>query len=187
MSPTSRPSSFTVNYHHLSDFICTNAWIAEAFDPTKGEKPPITKKREYEALWDTGATGSVITQKIVNECSLKPIDMVQVNTAGGMCNCLVFLVSIWLPNNFVYTNARVTLANIQGTDILIGMDIIKFGDFAITNKDGITVFSFRFPSVEHIDFTGKLNTGEINFKNIGRNNPCPCGSGKKYKHCHGKD
>jgi preprotein translocase subunit SecA len=22
---------------------------------------------------------------------------------------------------------------------------------------------------------------------ISRNNPCPCGSGKKYKHCHGKD
>ena len=21
---------------------------------------------------------------------------------------------------------------------------------------------------------------------IGRNEPCPCGSGKKYKHCHGK-
>jgi preprotein translocase subunit SecA len=22
--------------------------------------------------------------------------------------------------------------------------------------------------------------------NIGRNDPCPCGSGKKYKHCHGQ-
>ncbi|PJA95306.1 MAG: hypothetical protein CO129_12540, partial [Ignavibacteriales bacterium CG_4_9_14_3_um_filter_34_10] len=22
---------------------------------------------------------------------------------------------------------------------------------------------------------------------IGRNDPCPCGSGKKYKHCHGKN
>lgn len=22
---------------------------------------------------------------------------------------------------------------------------------------------------------------------VGRNNPCPCGSGKKYKHCHGKN
>ena len=22
---------------------------------------------------------------------------------------------------------------------------------------------------------------------IGRNDPCPCGSGKKYKYCHGKD
>lgn len=24
------------------------------------------------------------------------------------------------------------------------------------------------------------------FANIGRNDPCPCGSGKKFKHCHGK-
>jgi preprotein translocase subunit SecA len=24
-------------------------------------------------------------------------------------------------------------------------------------------------------------------KKIGRNDPCFCGSGKKYKHCHGKD
>jgi preprotein translocase subunit SecA len=22
-------------------------------------------------------------------------------------------------------------------------------------------------------------------RQIGRNDPCPCGSGKKYKHCHG--
>ena len=24
-------------------------------------------------------------------------------------------------------------------------------------------------------------------KKIGRNEPCPCGSGKKYKNCHGKN
>ena len=24
-------------------------------------------------------------------------------------------------------------------------------------------------------------------KKVGRNDPCPCGSGKKYKNCHGKD
>lgn len=23
-----------------------------------------------------------------------------------------------------------------------------------------------------------------NPRNLGRNNPCPCGSGKKFKHCH---
>lgn len=23
-------------------------------------------------------------------------------------------------------------------------------------------------------------------RKIGRNEPCPCGSGKKYKHCHGR-
>lgn len=24
------------------------------------------------------------------------------------------------------------------------------------------------------------------FKGVGRNDTCPCGSGKKFKHCHGK-
>jgi len=24
------------------------------------------------------------------------------------------------------------------------------------------------------------------YKNIGRNDPCPCGSGKKFKQCHGR-
>ena len=25
------------------------------------------------------------------------------------------------------------------------------------------------------------------YANVGRNDPCPCGSGKKFKNCHGKD
>ena len=28
--------------------------------------------------------------------------------------------------------------------------------------------------------------GAAAFARVGRNDPCPCGSGKKYKHCHGK-
>ena len=32
----------------------------------------------------------------------------------------------------------------------------------------------------------KNNTNnDVSFKKIGRNEPCPCNSGKKYKHCHG--
>ncbi|MHB1694447.1 MAG: SEC-C metal-binding domain-containing protein, partial [bacterium] len=27
----------------------------------------------------------------------------------------------------------------------------------------------------------------VKSKKIGRNEPCPCGSGKKYKNCHGKN
>ena len=35
---------------------------------------------------------------------------------------------------------------------------------------------------------GKKKTRKpfVRKENIGRNDPCPCGSGKKYKHCHGK-
>ncbi len=31
-----------------------------------------------------------------------------------------------------------------------------------------------------------LSAGAAAFARVGRNDPCPCGSGKKYKHCHGK-
>ena len=32
----------------------------------------------------------------------------------------------------------------------------------------------------------KASTTIVKGKKIGRNDPCPCGSGKKYKHCCGK-
>ena len=31
----------------------------------------------------------------------------------------------------------------------------------------------------------KANTPVHVEKKVGRNDPCPCGSGKKYKNCHG--
>ena len=33
---------------------------------------------------------------------------------------------------------------------------------------------------------GKVQPFRRDGRKIGRNEPCPCGSGKKYKHCHGK-
>ncbi len=45
----------------------------------------------------------------------------------------------------------------------------------------------------HADYDEALGTNEpkvaqpaIAAPKVGRNDPCPCGSGKKYKHCHGK-
>jgi preprotein translocase subunit SecA len=34
--------------------------------------------------------------------------------------------------------------------------------------------------------TGSAQTFERQGEKVGRNDPCPCGSGKKYKHCHGR-
>jgi preprotein translocase subunit SecA len=46
----------------------------------------------------------------------------------------------------------------------------------------------------HADYDEALAAGpepaqlpfQRNMQKVGRNDPCPCGSGKKYKHCHGK-
>ncbi len=36
------------------------------------------------------------------------------------------------------------------------------------------------------DESGQAQAPGDNAPKVGRNDPCPCGSGKKYKHCHGK-
>jgi uncharacterized protein YchJ len=107
------------------------------------------------------------------------------------------LINIILRNNVGIPYLRVTEGIIHGSyDVLIGMDIINKGDFAVTNKDGKTAFSFRTPSVECIDFTkpessplnpiSRQQPFRYNQKKPGPNEPCSCGSGKKYKKCCGK-
>ena len=36
------------------------------------------------------------------------------------------------------------------------------------------------------DGKDKVSNGPVKSEKVGRNDPCPCGSGKKYKQCHGK-
>ena len=77
------------------------------------------------------------------------------------------------------------IEQVTNGDLLIGMDITSTGDLVITNFKGKTCLSFRTPSLEEIDF---VQNPEARFAvpEVGRNSPCPCGSGKKYKACHGK-
>jgi preprotein translocase subunit SecA len=61
----------------------------------------------------------------------------------------------------------------------------------IANFEG-WIFSnlFRISEVPAGDAEFKTTSpklaADISVKKVGRNDPCPCGSGKKYKHCHGK-
>ena len=175
--------SFTNTYSGFSRELRSDVSIAPAFDPatlTPGQPSPF---KSYSAIWDTGATSSVITEKVVTELGLQPISMAHVHHAHGQTDAQVYLVNIGLPNNVGFAGIRVTKGELRGTDTLIGMDIISRGDFAVSNFNGRTAFSFRIPSIECIDFTGKVP--QTAAPKIGRNDLCPCGSGKKYKKCHG--
>lgn len=62
------------------------------------------------------------------------------------------------------------------------------------NSDFIYVDNSMAKNIDrHIRTTivSKLNTSSVDYQPVhpskpGRNSPCPCGSGEKYKHCHGK-
>lgn len=147
--------------------------------------PRLHSNNEFLALWDTGATNSMITEKVAKRCNLVPTGFIQVSTAGGLIEeSPTYLVDAYLPNKVRVENVKVAQGNLGDVDLLIGMDIIALGDFAVTNNNGITTFSFRMPSIERIDFTKPPQYIRATPK-TGRNNPCYCGSGKKYKNCHG--
>jgi predicted aspartyl protease len=117
----------------------------------------------FKGIWDTGATGCVITSKVVADLGLKPTGMREVHTANGKANQQTYLVDIYLPNQVRVVNLTVTEALLPpDTDCLIGMDVITLGDFCITNLDGRTTMSFRTPSSITIDFVEELKNRDPN-------------------------
>jgi len=108
---------------------------------------------DFNAIWDTGATGCVITQSVVDACGLVSTGRALVSGVHGDSEVDTFLVNIGLPNQVGFSGVPATIGKlVKDADVLIGMNIINRGDFAVTNLDGITKFSFRFPSEVHIDF-----------------------------------
>ena len=123
----------------------------------------LAKSSDISAIWDTGATGSAITKKVVLSLGLIPTGMSRVHTAGGLVTQRTFTVDIGLPNNVLVQGIVVTEidALTGGADALIGMDIITLGDLSITNQNGNTCMSFRMPSLHEIDFVESPDFGVV--------------------------
>ncbi len=51
------------------------------------------------------------------------------------------------------------------------MDIIALGDFSITNHEGVTCMSFRYPSCHELDYVKNLKHGIKPDKNIPAGKP----------------
>lgn len=129
-----------------------------AFDPSKTPSSKQPKHKTFQAIWDTGATHSVITQAVVDACGLKATGMKLVHGVLSTDDAETFLVNLLLPNAVQFVNIEVTLGKlVGGAEMLLGMDIITHGDFSITNVGGETVFSFRVPSIKTVDFVKEAN------------------------------
>lgn len=179
--------ALTTRYNGISRVLSNEVQIASAFN-LHTKTPPTLSFKNFTAVWDTGATASVITDEVISQCGLKPTGIIEVSTAAGKTTTETYLVSIRLPTRVGFAGVRVSRGDLEGCNVLIGMDIICRGDFAVTNKDGKTVFSFRMPSLECIDFVKNPRSRGVPAAvttKISRNAPCPCGSSKKYKRCCG--
>ena len=133
-------------YELTNEYYVSMDWDTESPDATEPYRETFT------ALWDTGAINSVISQVVVDACGLLPMGLTRVFHVDGSYIAEVYLVNITLPSEIMLPNLTVSKAEIPGADLLIGMDIISQGDFAVTNQNGGTKFTFRIPSIQDIDF-----------------------------------
>jgi predicted aspartyl protease len=147
----------TVEYPRIVHVLRTETLVSLAFDPTQMQVQTLPAHAQFTAIWDTGATNTVITRRVVETLKLIPIGIAPVNTSNGLRQSYTYLISLVLQNNVRFPILRATEGHISGGNVLIGMDVITQGDFVITNKDGKTSYSFRVPSLEHIDF-GQMTT-----------------------------
>lgn len=121
-------------------------WRADSPRP----HPPMY---EFTALWDTGANASVISEAVVRACELRATGTrTMLHAQGSTQGVMAYTVNVKLPNDIEFEALPVILGNLPGYDVLIGMNIISLGDFAITHPGGETKFSFRIPSQADIDF-----------------------------------
>lgn len=173
----------------LANELSSNILIGVAFENDDSGNTPQPFPDELMAVWDTGATGTSITQSLADKLKLDKIGTVDICGVTGSCPCSTYLISLHLPNNVIIPEIEVAaLSGDIGCDVLIGMDVINKGDFAVSNLYGDTTFTFRIPSIECLDFTqmvpkDAIGGGFINTNKTGRNELCSCGSNVKYKKC----
>lgn len=93
------------------------------------------------------------------QLGLAPISQCKTYHAQGESIVNVYLVDLILPNKLRVKDVRVTEGRLNGFGLLIGMDIINLGDFALTHKNKQTVFSFQIPATHEYDFVKQIDLG----------------------------
>lgn len=125
---------------------------------------------EVKALWDTGASVTAISMDVVTQLGLVVQGKMKISTPASSKLVNTYLVDIGLPNNVIVSNVKVCDSDIgeQGIGLLIGMNIISLGDFAVSNYEGKTNFSFRIPSQRAVDYRAAAVWGNNISKSHGK-------------------
>ena len=86
------------------------------------------------------------------------------------------------------------LSNIRNkvTDIIFKVEMGQSEDrqsvwnISAAQHAGLEQFSAQHEAGQAAQPEQKVKTIKLDKPKVGRNDPCPCGSGKKYKKCHGR-
>lgn len=112
-------------------------------------------KEKICVQWDCGSTRSSISQELVKKLNMQPCGKSSTTSITDSISTNVYEIILVLHDTLEIPMIVDAVSNIHitGIDMLIGMEVISLGDFAISTYDNKTCFSFRCPSNGLIDFT----------------------------------
>jgi len=148
--------AFFTTYTGVTDELTTPAGIVPLYTtvPVACEAP-----LKIEALWDTGAVLTFIKPALWDRLKLRPLELSRTRFAGvgGPVEAEVSFVNLFLTPELMIECCPVYAADFPGDeDLLIGMNIIGMGDFAVCNAEGKTSFSFVMPPFpDRVNFAEK--------------------------------
>ena len=119
---------------------------------------------DTNALWDTGATVSMVTETIFNSCHFKVLGISKsvASASSTQAGVLRYAMDIDFGNGLLFTDIDVSVRHDDPNDnpkpfrfgssgVLVGMNIIGQGDFVVTQRWSGTQFYFRRPSGSDLD------------------------------------
>lgn len=162
--PSIKPQAFTLPWPGILSRLITTCVVCQAYNPQSltGPQPEL---KQFNGLWDTGASCTMISDRVSSALGLTPTGMCKSYHAQGDSIVNTYLINIILPNGIHIHSLKVSEGKLpMGIDLLIGMDVISLGDFSITHKNGGTVFSFQIPSTHEYDFVKQIQNG-VGIKN----------------------
>jgi len=114
--PGFSPYSITYKCNGHASSLISSVKISHPFNPVK--RPDNIDEKQVFALWDTGATHSVITEYVANECGLKPYTMQKVRHVNGEDIVPAYIISLTISDKIHFADLQVTQAmGILGDDI----------------------------------------------------------------------
>lgn len=151
-----RYRAFTFRFNCRTNVLLTPLHISLPYDPRKDLNVTPPKLIVCRAIWDTGATNSVITKGFTQRMGLVPTGKAKVTNTSRVELRNSYLINIVLPSKVVIPYLKVTecedvLGN-GNADMLIGMDVVVRGNFTITYENNKTVMSFIMPPTSIIDY-----------------------------------
>jgi len=155
-------SGFTFRAPQISQELRNEIQVSKAFDKSiESADFYLSNIKPFQCVWDTGATGSVISKKVIDDLGLRSSGKTIIHVVGpsGTENeyeANIYFVNLYFPPCTVIPT-KVVEGSMPGCDVLIGMNVINLGDFAVTNYNNKTTWSFRLPSCSEIDFFKEIN------------------------------